>query len=128
MGNVCIYYLFFHPGESPPVFAEITSDLSKLSGEVHRFAFDIVFSQLKNFLSAVSAMEVSWRLVLRCWFTHWCCDKLKNGVLEVSLSMVLWMWVQEWCWICWFSFTILLLDSCIDIMMDVPLLTHARSF
>ncbi|XP_059142129.1 conserved oligomeric Golgi complex subunit 7-like [Physella acuta] len=45
-------------GESPPVFAEITSDLSKLSGEVHRFAFDIVFSQLKNFLSAVSGMEI----------------------------------------------------------------------
>ena len=41
------------------MFAEITADLSKLSGEVHKFAFEIVFSQLKTYLSGVSTMEVS---------------------------------------------------------------------
>jgi hypothetical protein len=45
-------------GESPPVFNEITADLSKLSGEVHKFAFEIVFSQLKTYLSGVSTMEM----------------------------------------------------------------------
>jgi len=45
-------------GESPPVFSEITSDLSKLSGEVHKFSFEIVFSQLKSYLSGVSTMEI----------------------------------------------------------------------
>ncbi|CAL1543486.1 unnamed protein product [Lymnaea stagnalis] len=45
-------------GESPPVFGEILNDLSKLSGEVHKFAFDIVFSQLKTYLSSVSSMEI----------------------------------------------------------------------
>ncbi|XP_005105726.1 conserved oligomeric Golgi complex subunit 7 [Aplysia californica] len=45
-------------GESPPVFAEITTDLSKLSGEVHKFAFEIVFSQLKTYLNGVSIMEI----------------------------------------------------------------------
>ncbi|CAG5116805.1 unnamed protein product, partial [Candidula unifasciata] len=45
-------------GESPPVFAEIKSDLSKLSSEVHKFAFEIVFGQLKSYLSGVSTMEI----------------------------------------------------------------------
>ncbi|XP_013073398.2 conserved oligomeric Golgi complex subunit 7-like isoform X1 [Biomphalaria glabrata] len=45
-------------GESPPVFTDIQNDLSKLSSEVHKFAFDIVFSQLKTYLSRVSVMEI----------------------------------------------------------------------
>ncbi|KAH9519599.1 Golgi transport complex subunit 7 [Bulinus truncatus] len=45
-------------GESPPVFADIQNDFSKLSGEVHKFAFDIVFSQLKTYLCKVSVMEI----------------------------------------------------------------------
>ncbi|RUS78612.1 hypothetical protein EGW08_013618 [Elysia chlorotica] len=45
-------------GESPPVFADITSDLSKLSGEVHKFAFEIVFGQLKSYLAGVALMEI----------------------------------------------------------------------
>uniref|UniRef100_A0A0B7AI87 Conserved oligomeric Golgi complex subunit 7 n=1 Tax=Arion vulgaris TaxID=1028688 RepID=A0A0B7AI87_9EUPU len=45
-------------GESPPVFSEIKSDLSKLSSEVHKFAFEIVFSQLKTYLNRVSTMEI----------------------------------------------------------------------
>ena len=51
--------ILWSTGESPPVFSEITSDLSKLSGEVHKFSFEIVFSQLKSYLSGVSTMEVS---------------------------------------------------------------------
>ena len=45
-------------GESPAVFAEITADIGKLTGEVHKFAFEIVFSQLKSYLSGLSTMEV----------------------------------------------------------------------
>lgn len=45
-------------GESLPVFADITADLSKLSGEVHKFAFEIVFGQLKCYINGVALMEI----------------------------------------------------------------------
>lgn len=35
------------------------ADLGRLSEELHKFAFEIVFAQLKNYLANVSTMEVS---------------------------------------------------------------------
>ena len=45
------------------MLTEVMSDLGRLSEEVHKFAFDIVFAQLKNYLANVSTMEVSITIV-----------------------------------------------------------------
>ena len=45
-------------GDTPSVLTEIMSDLSKLSEEVHKFAFEMVFAQLKNYLADLSTMEI----------------------------------------------------------------------
>ena len=45
-------------GDTPSVLTEVMADLGRLSEEVHKFAFEIVFAQLKNYLADVSTMEV----------------------------------------------------------------------
>ncbi|XP_025115675.1 conserved oligomeric Golgi complex subunit 7-like [Pomacea canaliculata] len=45
-------------GDTPSVLTEVMTDLGRLSEDVHKFAFEIVFAQLKNYLSNVSTMEV----------------------------------------------------------------------
>lgn len=40
------------------MLTEVMTDLGKLTEEVHKFAFEIVFAQLKNYLANVSFMEV----------------------------------------------------------------------
>ncbi|KAK7454688.1 hypothetical protein BaRGS_00039554, partial [Batillaria attramentaria] len=45
-------------GDTPSVMTEVMTDLSRLSEEVHKFAFEMVFAQLKNYLSDVSTMEI----------------------------------------------------------------------
>ncbi|XP_074645034.1 conserved oligomeric Golgi complex subunit 7-like [Tubulanus polymorphus] len=44
-------------GDTPSVLPTVKKDMCKLSQEVHKFAFDIVFAQLKKHLSNVSNME-----------------------------------------------------------------------
>ena len=46
-------------GESPSVLPEVQKLMKGLSEEVHRFAFDIVFAQLKEHLNNLANMEVS---------------------------------------------------------------------
>ncbi|KAL5022636.1 hypothetical protein ScPMuIL_001791 [Solemya velum] len=45
-------------GDMPSVLTDIKSEICKLSEEVHRFAFDIVFAQLKRYLINLSIMEI----------------------------------------------------------------------
>ncbi|XP_052083064.1 conserved oligomeric Golgi complex subunit 7-like [Mytilus californianus] len=45
-------------GETPSVVSEIKKDFCKLSEEVHKFAFEIVFGPLKRYLVDLSAMEM----------------------------------------------------------------------
>ena len=46
-------------GESPSVLPDVQKLMKGLSEEVHRFAFDIVFAQLKEHLNNLANMEVS---------------------------------------------------------------------
>nr|KAG5686009.1 hypothetical protein BaRGS_021366 [Batillaria attramentaria] len=50
-------------GDTPSVMTEVMTDLSRLSEEVHKFAFEMVFAQLKNYLSDVSTMEIGQYLM-----------------------------------------------------------------
>lgn len=50
--------MFLLIGDMPSVLTDIKSEICKLSEEVHRFAFDIVFAQLKRYLINLSIMEV----------------------------------------------------------------------
>ncbi|XP_076469947.1 conserved oligomeric Golgi complex subunit 7-like isoform X2 [Babylonia areolata] len=45
-------------GDRPSVLTEVMTDLGRLSEEVHKLAFEIVFAQLKNYLADVATMEV----------------------------------------------------------------------
>ncbi|KAL8588662.1 hypothetical protein ACOMHN_001979 [Nucella lapillus] len=45
-------------GDRPSVLTEVMGDLGRLSEEVHRLAFEIVFAQLKNYLTNVATMEM----------------------------------------------------------------------
>ena len=45
-------------GETPALLTDSQADLSKLSEEVHTFAFDILFGQLKGYLANLANMEV----------------------------------------------------------------------
>ncbi|KAK7114475.1 conserved oligomeric Golgi complex subunit 7-like [Littorina saxatilis] len=45
-------------GDTPSVLTEVMADLGRLSEELHKFAFEIVFAQLKNYLANVSTMEI----------------------------------------------------------------------
>jgi len=40
------------------------SDMFKLSEEAHTFAFEVVFAQLKGYLTNLSNMEVRWVLLV----------------------------------------------------------------
>ena len=46
------------PGDIRSVLTEVMADLGHLSEELHKFAFEIVFAQLKNYLVDMSTMEV----------------------------------------------------------------------
>lgn len=48
-------------GDTRSVLTEVMADLGHLSEELHKFAFEIVFAQLKNYLANVSTMEVKNR-------------------------------------------------------------------
>lgn len=59
--NDCLFKKFLYcllSGDTPSVLTEVMTDLGRLSEDVHKFAFEIVFAQLKNYLSNVSTMEV----------------------------------------------------------------------
>ena len=45
-------------GETPALLTDSRADMLKLSEEVHTFAFDILFGQLKGYLLNLSNMEV----------------------------------------------------------------------
>jgi hypothetical protein len=45
-------------GDTPSVVSEIKKDFCKLSQEVHKFAFEIVFAPLKRYLIDLSLMEM----------------------------------------------------------------------
>ncbi|KAK3584557.1 hypothetical protein CHS0354_030563 [Potamilus streckersoni] len=47
-----------HEGDTPSVLTECKEEMCRLSEEVHRFAFDIVFAQLKGHLTNLSNMEI----------------------------------------------------------------------
>ena len=52
------FLLCLLPGETPALLTDSQADLSKLSEEVHTFAFDILFGQLKGYLANLANMEV----------------------------------------------------------------------
>lgn len=45
-------------GETPSVLTDIKKEFCRLSEEVHRFSFDIVFAQLKGYLTDLAHMEI----------------------------------------------------------------------
>ncbi|XP_060062709.1 conserved oligomeric Golgi complex subunit 7-like isoform X2 [Ylistrum balloti] len=45
-------------GETPSVLTDIKKEFCQLSEEVHRFSFDIVFAQLKGYLTDLANMEI----------------------------------------------------------------------
>ncbi|XP_021349091.1 conserved oligomeric Golgi complex subunit 7-like [Mizuhopecten yessoensis] len=45
-------------GETPSVLTDIKKEFCRLSEEVHRFSFDIVFAQLKDYLIDLANMEI----------------------------------------------------------------------
>ena len=47
-----------YPGETPSVLQDITEHMYRTSQEAHKFAFDIIFAQLKEYLASLSTMEV----------------------------------------------------------------------
>ena len=53
-------------GETPALLTDSRKDMCKLSEEVHSFAFDIVFAQLKGYLTNLHAMEVTRFFVPYC--------------------------------------------------------------
>ena len=68
------------PGDIRSVLTEVMADLGHLSEELHKFAFEIVFAQLKNYLIDMSTMEVKNGFCgarftrLECRTLGWCGD------------------------------------------------------
>ena len=52
------YSCFNNAGETPALLTDSRAEMLKLSEEVHTFAFDILFGQLKGYLSNLANMEV----------------------------------------------------------------------
>lgn len=53
-GNIC----FLLVGDMPSVLEDTKKELCKLSEDVHKFSFDIVFATLRGYLADVCHMEV----------------------------------------------------------------------
>ncbi|XP_060568016.1 conserved oligomeric Golgi complex subunit 7-like isoform X2 [Ruditapes philippinarum] len=47
-----------HEGDTPALLTDSKDDMYKLSEEVHTFAFDVVFGQMKGYLTNLSMMEI----------------------------------------------------------------------
>ncbi|XP_014785708.1 conserved oligomeric Golgi complex subunit 7 isoform X1 [Octopus bimaculoides] len=52
------FVLKLEEGDTPSVLSDVTKEMFKLSQEVHKFGFDIVFAQLKKHLVGMANMEV----------------------------------------------------------------------
>jgi hypothetical protein len=57
--TITSYNCFMIVGDTPALLTDSKDDMYKLSEEVHTFAFDVVFGQLKGSLTNLSNMEVS---------------------------------------------------------------------
>ncbi|GAB1599817.1 conserved oligomeric Golgi complex subunit 7-like [Argonauta hians] len=52
------FVLKLEEGDTPSVLSDVTKEMFKLSQDVHKFGFDIVFAQLKKHLIGMADMEV----------------------------------------------------------------------
>ena len=81
-GVFLTFYLLFK-GDTPSVLSDVCKEMHKLSQEVHKFGFDIVFAQLKKHLVRLAEMEVCFY----CYTTL--CLWLENvtGINMAGLSL-----------------------------------------
>ncbi|XP_041376538.1 conserved oligomeric Golgi complex subunit 7-like [Gigantopelta aegis] len=65
-------------GDTPSVLTDVKAQMSRLSEEVHKFGFDIVFAQLQKYLSNLSNMEI--------WTSHSAGGAMTSDLPTFSIS------------------------------------------